>query len=129
MALLDRRRTRRLTEEKSCYAENNMDIVTQAKKAERLRELHRGPRILILANAWDVISARMVEDAGFPAVASTSAGVAAGLGYSDGQPLSISEMLGIVGRVARAGGGLPTPAMETGYCTDPAATSEMAREE
>src|SRR6266481_8159927 len=117
MALLDRRRTRRLTEEKSCYAENNMDIVTQAKKAERLRELHRGPRILILANAWDVISARMVEDAGFPAVATTSAGVAAVLGYPDGQRTPRSEMLEFVGRMARAVSVPVTADMEAGYCT------------
>ena len=105
-----------------------MDIVTQAKKAERLRELHRGPRILILANAWDVISARMVEDAGFPAVASTSAGVAAVLGYPDGQRIPMSEMLEFVGRMARAVSVPLSADMEAGYGTTPAEMAEMARE-
>ena len=62
-----------------------METVQQARKAEQLRKLHQGPRILILPNAWDVISARIVEDVGFPAIATTSAGVAAVLGYPDGQ--------------------------------------------
>ena len=79
-----------------------MDIVKQAQKAEQLRKLHQGPRILILANAWDVISARIVEDLGFPAVATTSAGVAAALGYPDGQRIPREEMLEMVGRIARA---------------------------
>jgi len=81
-----------------------MEMGKQAEKAEGLRKLHKGPRILILANAWDVISARMVEDAGFPAVASTSAGIAAVLGYPDGQRIPMSQMLEFVGRMARAVG-------------------------
>jgi 2-methylisocitrate lyase-like PEP mutase family enzyme len=105
-----------------------MDIVTQAKKAERLRELHHGPRILIFANAWDVISARMVEEAGFPAVASTSAGVAAVLGYPDGQRIPMSEMLEFVGRMARAVSVPLTADMEAGYGTTPAEMAKMARE-
>ena len=45
-------------------------------KAEILRKLHQGPRILVLPNAWDVASARIFEEAGFPAIATSSAGVA-----------------------------------------------------
>ena len=52
--------------------------------AERLRALHHGPPILVLPNAWDAASARLFEAEGFPAVATTSAGVAAALGYPDG---------------------------------------------
>src|SRR5215471_18129963 len=54
-----------------------MDRTVQAQKAALLKALHHGPRILVLANAWDVISARIVEEIGFPAVATTSAGIAA----------------------------------------------------
>ena len=105
-----------------------MDISKQAEKAERLRKLHHGPRILILANAWDVISARMVEDAGFPAVATTSAGVAAVLGYPDGQRTPRREMLEFVARIAR-GVSVPVSAdLEAGYCTTPGEMAEMARE-
>jgi len=70
-----------------------MDIHVQAEKAERLRKLHHGPRILALPNAWDVASARRMEEAGYPAVATTSAGVAASLGCPDGQRVSRGEML------------------------------------
>jgi 2-methylisocitrate lyase-like PEP mutase family enzyme len=105
-----------------------MDIGKQAEKAERLRKLHHGPRILILANAWDVISARMVEDTGFPAVATTSAGVAAALGYPDGQRTPRREMLELVARIARAVNVPVTADMEAGYCTTPAEMAEMARE-
>jgi 2-methylisocitrate lyase-like PEP mutase family enzyme len=105
-----------------------MEVAKQAEKAERLRRLHAGPRILLLANAWDVISARMVEDAGFPAVASTSAGVAAVLGYPDGQRTPRGEMLEFVARMARAVSVPVTADMEAGYCTTPAEMAEMARE-
>src|ERR1700733_8851468 len=57
----------------------------QVVKAEKLRQLHHGPKILVLPNAWDAASARIFEDAGFPAIATTSAGVAFSLGYPDGQ--------------------------------------------
>src|SRR5581483_11330637 len=54
----------------------------------RNRSLQHGPRILVLPNAWDVASARIVEELGFPAIATTSAGIAFSLGYPDGQKIS-----------------------------------------
>jgi len=104
-----------------------METAQQARKAEQLRKLHEGPRILILANAWDVISARIVEDAGFPAVATTSAGVAAVLGYPDGQRVPQREVLEFVARIARAVSVPVTADMESGYGTSPADMAEMAR--
>ena len=83
-------------------------------KADRLRSLHSG-KILVLPNAWDVASARVVEQAGFPAVASSSAGVAAVLGYPDGQLVSRDEMLDLVGRMARALEVPLTADLESGY--------------
>ena len=52
-------------------------------KAELLRSLHHGPRPLVLPNAWDAASARLVEAAGFPVVATGSAAVAASIGLED----------------------------------------------
>ena len=104
-----------------------METAQQARKAEQLRKLHEGPRILILANAWDVISARIVEDAGFPAVATTSAGVAAVLGYPDGQRVPQREVLEFVARIARAVSVPVTADMESGYGTSPGDMAEMAR--
>jgi 2-methylisocitrate lyase-like PEP mutase family enzyme len=52
-----------------------------AEQANALRILHAGPRPLVLTNAWDVASARLVAKAGFPVVATSSGAVAATLGY------------------------------------------------
>jgi len=71
-------------------------------KAETLRALHRGPDILVLPNAWDAISARIFEAEGFPAVATTSAGVANALGYPDGGAVPPREMIEAVARITRA---------------------------
>src|SRR4029078_11313436 len=62
-------------------------------KAERLRALHHGPPIFVLPNAWDAATARLFEAEGFPAVATTSAGVAAALGYPDGGIVPAREMI------------------------------------
>src|SRR3989449_9585502 len=77
--------------------------------AERLRALHKGPSILVLPNAWDAATARLFEAEGFPAVATTSAGVAAALGYPDGGVVPAREMIEAVARVARAASA-PVPA-------------------
>ncbi len=92
-----------------------MNTQAQARKAEQLRNLHGGPRILIFPNAWDVASARIVEELGFPAIATTSAGIAAVLGYPDGQKISRDEMLGMVARIASAVRVPVTADLEAGY--------------
>ncbi len=73
----------------------------QQAKADRFRQLHNGPAILVLPNAWDAASARLFEEAGFPAVGTTSAGVANSLGYPDGQYIPREEMLFVVRRIAQ----------------------------
>jgi 2-methylisocitrate lyase-like PEP mutase family enzyme len=94
-----------------------MDTRTLAEKAQRLLNLHYGPRMLVLANVWDVVSARMVERAGFPAVATSSAAVANSLGYPDGQHIRREEMLRVVRRIA-AKVSVPVSAdLEAGYGT------------
>jgi len=104
-----------------------MDKRVQAQKAALLKKLHQGLKILVLANAWDVISARIVEEIGFPAVATTSAGVAATLGYPDGQRVSREEMLEVVGRIARAVEVPVTADLEAGYGTTPSQMADTAR--
>ena len=74
----------------------------QKRKAEAFRAMHRGPRTLLLPNVWDVASARVIEDAGFGAIATTSAGIAFSLGYPDGLKIPREEMLARVGRIVRA---------------------------
>ena len=75
---------------------------SQVNKAIQFRQLHRGPGALILPNVSDVASARIFEEAGFPALATTSAGIAFSLGYPDGQRIPREEMLARIGRIARA---------------------------
>jgi 2-methylisocitrate lyase-like PEP mutase family enzyme len=79
-----------------------MEHNTLRARAIRLRELHQGPRILVLPNAWDAASARIFEEAGYPAIATTSAGIAASYGYVDGEGISRAEMLDAVRRIASA---------------------------
>ena len=86
-----------------------------ADKARQFRERHHGPRALVLANVWDVASARIIEEAGFPAIATTSAGIAYSLGYPDGQRIPPEEMLARIGRIARAVHIPVTADVEAGY--------------
>lgn len=92
-----------------------MDVALLAERAERLRALHAGPLPLVLVNAWDAVSARLVEEAGFPAVATTSAGCAAVLGRADGQAVTPEEMLGLVRRIADVVGVPVSADLESGY--------------
>ena len=98
-----------------------------SQQAERFRALHAGPRLLVLPNAWDVISARMIEEAGFPAIATSSAGVAWALGYADGERISRGEMLAVVRRIAQAVRIPVTADVEAGYGATAEAAAETAR--
>ncbi len=80
---------------------SELAIRSQRDKAQDFRELHHGKRILILPNAWDVPSARVFENEGFPAVATSSAGLMVSLGYPDGEVMSRGEFVSAVGRIAR----------------------------
>ncbi len=71
-------------------------------KAKIFAELHRKKELFILANAWDVASARIFEKAGFKAIGTTSAGIAASRGYRDGQNIPLSEMLGCIEQIISA---------------------------
>jgi 2-methylisocitrate lyase-like PEP mutase family enzyme len=88
---------------------------SRTDRAMQFRQLHRGPNVLILPNAWDVASARIFEDAGFPAIATTSAGIAYSLGYADGQHIPREEMMARIGRIARAVHVPVTADIEAGY--------------
>lgn len=88
---------------------------TQTEKAALFRKLHDGKPILVLPNAWDAVSARIFEQAGFPAVATTSAGVAWALGYADGECVDRAEMLAAVGRIARSVAVPITADIEAGF--------------
>ena len=73
---------------------------TQIEKAQLLRSLHIPGAPLVLPNAWDVGSATVIVDAGFPAVATASNAIAAALGYDDGEAAPIEEMMYVARRIA-----------------------------
>lgn len=83
-------------------------------RAELLRELHGGD-MLVLPNVWDAASARIVAEAGFPAIATASAAVSAMLGFPDGQGAPWQEMFAAAGRVAGAVDVPVTVDAEAGY--------------
>ncbi|HLW75545.1 MAG TPA: isocitrate lyase/phosphoenolpyruvate mutase family protein, partial [Bryobacteraceae bacterium] len=92
-----------------------MEHETQHTRAIRFRELHDSPRIFVLPNAWDAASARIFEKAGFHAVGTTSAGVAASLGFPDGERVDRETMLAVVGRIASTVSLPVTADMESGF--------------
>jgi 2-methylisocitrate lyase-like PEP mutase family enzyme len=101
---------------------------TQGLLARQFLDLHHGQKILVLPNAWDVTSARIFEDAGFPAIGTSSAGVANSLGYPDGQKIPREEMLGVVRRIAEAVEVPVTADVEAGFGNTPEEVAETARE-
>jgi 2-methylisocitrate lyase-like PEP mutase family enzyme len=100
------------------------DREQQQEKARTFRELHAGPGMLVMANAWDAASAQCVEAAGFEAIATTSGGVANSLGYSDHEDAPVEEMLAAAARIVRAVALPVTVDFEAGYRLDP---PEIAR--
>src|SRR5215467_4836690 len=98
------------------------------QKANLLRELHHRGKPLLLPNIWDVASARIIENAGYEALATTSAGVAFSLGYPDGQKITREEMLARVSRIAGAVKVPVTADIEAGYGNRPEDAAETARE-
>lgn len=104
-----------------------MSLLEQKTKAEVFHALHAAHEV-ILPNVWDVASARVVEDAGFSAIATTSAGVAFSLGYPDGQEISREEMLAAVARIVRAVKVPVTADVESGYGPKPEDAARTASE-
>lgn len=100
---------------------------TQAVKAKILRDLHHGSRAVIFPNVWDVTGARVIEDAGFPAIATTSAGIANSLGYPDSQNISRDQMLEVVRRIATSVRVPVTADMEAGYSNTPTGLYDTAK--
>src|SRR6202035_6057135 len=92
-----------------------MNRSEQAQQAERFRNKHDGPRLLLLPNAWDAMSARAFVAAGFDAIATTSGGVAWSLGYADGEQAPWNEVVAVTARIVRAARVPVTADIEAGY--------------
>ncbi len=95
-------------------------VVSLRERCDLLRSLHDPGDPLLLPNAWDAASAAAVVEAGFPVVATTSSGVAAGLGYEDHQDAPAGEMFAAAARIARVVDVPVTVDAEAGYGLEPA---------
>jgi 2-methylisocitrate lyase-like PEP mutase family enzyme len=93
-------------------------------RSSAFRRLHAGPAILILANAWDAASARLIESLGAKAIATTSAGVAWSHGYPDGDALPVALLVATVAAITRVVAVPLTADIEGGYSADPVAAAE-----
>src|ERR1700741_3066850 len=71
-------------------------------KSRILRELVRAPEILVMPGAYDVLSALLFEQLGFKAIQGTSGGIAAALGYPDGEVMSRELFIEVAGNFAAA---------------------------
>jgi 2-methylisocitrate lyase-like PEP mutase family enzyme len=97
-------------------------------KAVTLAKLHTSGPMLVLPNAWDAGSARIFVEAGFPALATTSAGIAFSLGYADGEIISRAEMLAAVARITARVTVPVTADMEAGFGRAAEVVAETAQE-
>ncbi|MFC3652596.1 isocitrate lyase/phosphoenolpyruvate mutase family protein [Dyella humi] len=90
----------------------------QRIRAEHFHQLHADPEPLVLPNAWDVASARVIETAGAKAIATTSAGMAWSLGYPDGEQMPVQELLAACRRICHAMTAPVSIDIERGYGRD-----------
>jgi 2-methylisocitrate lyase-like PEP mutase family enzyme len=86
---------------------------------EKFRALHQNTRPLLLPNAWDAGSARLFEDFGATAIATTSAGVAWSLGYQDGYTMPVDDVIALAARITRVVSVPVSIDFENGYSDDP----------
>jgi 2-methylisocitrate lyase-like PEP mutase family enzyme len=100
-----------------------MTATRQAESLQQFRRLHQDG-ILLLANAWDAGSARLIESLGAKAIATTSAGVAWAHGYPDGDLLPFDLLVATAADIARIIRVPLTVDAEGGYSDDPAAVGE-----
>jgi 2-methylisocitrate lyase-like PEP mutase family enzyme len=95
----------------------------QTQMAAGFRAAHASGKFLVLPNAWDVASARIAEDCGAEAIATSSAAVAWAHGYADGEKLPKARLLQLVSDIARLAKVPITADSEAGYSASPADTA------
>jgi 2-methylisocitrate lyase-like PEP mutase family enzyme len=77
-------------------------MMDSTAKARAFQEMHRGPGILVIANAWDAASARVFEHAGMRAVGTGSAGIAFSHGYPDNERIPREVILAATREIVNA---------------------------
>lgn len=99
--------------------------MTQMQQAAQFRALHAPDRFLVLPNAWDVASARLAEDCGARAIATSSAAVAWAHGYPDGEALPKGRLISLVSDIARKVKVPVSADSEAGFSSDPAGAADF----
>lgn len=99
----------------------------QEQKAHLFQALHVGGSAFLLPNAWDALSASVMEQAGFPAIATASAAIALSHGVADGEALSRDEMMAAIRRIVNAVSVPVTADIEGGYGRSPDEVAETVR--
>ena len=87
----------------------------QKEKAEMFLKFHHDKEILVLLNSWDIGRSKLIEACGYKAIATTSMGVAASLGYPDCQIITLSEMIQVITGIVNAVQVPVTVDIEAGY--------------
>jgi 2-methylisocitrate lyase-like PEP mutase family enzyme len=103
------------------------DNTTIEDRAAAFRALHTAAEIFLLPNAWDVTSALVLEQAGFSAIATTSAGVGYSFGYPIGQEMPRADMLAVLSRITERVSCPLSADMEAGYGDTPEEVAETVR--
>lgn len=95
-----------------------IQMSSQSEKADLLKKLHHSGKMLVLPNIWDAAGAVLLENLGYPAVATASAAIARAHGYEDGERIPFDFLLGIVAQIVKAVNVPVTVDIEAGYAAD-----------
>ena len=93
-------------------------MLTQQEKVNTFYELHHSGKLLILPNIWDSFGAMLLQDIGYPAIATASASVAFANGYDDGEHIPFAELLRILRKITSSVTVPVTADIESGYASD-----------
>lgn len=94
---------------------NAVERRQQIERARAFRAMHGAGRVLVLPNVWDAASAKLYEREGFRALGTTSAGIAAALGYPDGETMPLDDNLAVCRTIVRCIGIPLSVDIEAGY--------------
>ena len=97
---------------------NVFDSIRQNELAEKFHALHHKDEMLVLPNAWDSASAKIFEESGFQAIATTSSGISWSCGYKDGEHIPPDLMIEVISRIAHSVKVPVTADIEAGYYGD-----------
>lgn len=104
-----------------------MPTARQIAHAETFAALHHAEDVLVLPNAWDGVSAKVLEAAGFPAVATASASVSWTRGVRDGEGLTREDAIAAIRLIAQSVDVPVTADIEKGFANDAAGVGDTVR--